>query len=268
MDDVSFEKAPIIELVAELRWSPPGTQPLALGQIAVAMSTGADEAFQHFGNKVASQGFTISERTLPSGFPPLWHQIVWRFRKQDDLSTILQVGPGLFSANALQPYRRWKDFRPAVGLGIAALIETRGDAEKAQAFTGVSLRYINAFGVDLLAGEKPEDFIRDTLGFQLVAPAAFQSRVEPNSQISTSANLMFPVAGTSKVMSVSIGAGVLNAESVAMLDMTVAEAHPIPCSLNDAMQSLDSSRDIIHQCFLTLTKNIAQKMAPRSAGNV
>lgn len=263
MDDVSFENAPVVELIAELRWMPPGLAPMAAGQVTIAMGRETEEFFLRFGAEVAKHGYTQAEKLVPAGFPAILHQVSWRFRKPGDQTTLLQVGPGLFSANALQPYRRWKDFRPTVELGVAALLTTRVEAEKAVAFSGTSLRYMNAFTGPLLSGKVPHAFIADVLGFKLALPKSVGDLIDPKRQVSTSANLLLPIANTSKVMSLAIGDGLLNTEAAAMFDITVAEQNPVPATTAEVMTALSASRDIIHDCFLKLTEPLKQLMKPK-----
>jgi uncharacterized protein (TIGR04255 family) len=261
MDDISFEKAPVIELIAELRWNPPGGAPAAAGHVMVALGTDADEFFLRFSNEVAKHGFTQAEKLVPAGFPPLWSQITWRFRKPGE-NTLLQIGPGVFSANALQPYRRWKDFRPTVELGVNAMLTARTEAIRDTPFSGVSLRYINAFTDDLLMGASPTAFISDVLGLKLTLPPAIKEIIDPDGQVSSSANLLIPIANASKVMSLAIGDGNVSGEAAAIFDVTVAERASVAGATVDAMKALDASRNIIHGCFLAITEPVQKLMQP------
>ncbi len=265
MNEISFEKAPIIELIAELRWTPPGTAAPAPGQVTIVIGPAADEFFLRFGTAVAKEGFTQAEKLVPHTTPVFLHQVIWRFRRPGDNSTLLQVGPGLFTANALQPYRRWKDFRPTVELGVKALLESRDPAEKNQDFIGVSLRYINAFTGDLLAGKAPNVFIEEVLGFKQTLPESIKKITDTKGLVSSNANLLIPIANTSKVMSVAVGDGTVNAAAAAMFDVTVSERNPTASTEADVMQAFDKSRDIIHECFLTITEPVKNVMKPLGA---
>jgi uncharacterized protein (TIGR04255 family) len=262
MNDISFEKAPVVELIAELRWSPPGTINTGGGLLSVTFGAGGEEFFQHFGNQVAKHGFTKAERVTPAGFPVLWHQVVWRFRNPDDPSALLQVGLGLFSANALQPYKRWSVFRPTVELGIQALLATRPTQELHQPLSAVSLRYINAFTGDLLKEHLPSSFIRDVLGFKLTLPDNFARITDPKRSPSASMNISIPIQNTSKIMSISVGDGQLNAEPAALFNIGVAETNEIPSTPIEIMAALDASRNIIHDNFIEVTTPLINVMKP------
>ncbi len=263
MDDVSFELAPVVELIAELRWGPPGITLGADGSQSLTLSMGreTEEFFLRFGAAVAGFGYTQAEKLVPPGFPAILHQVVWRFRKPGDASSLLQVGLGLFSANALQPYRRWRDFRPTVVAGVNALLATRIGQEREQQFSQVSLRYMNAFSEPLLAGKSPAEFMRDVLCLKLELPEAIAKLVGPAANVSSTSNVLLPVANTSKVMSAAFGDGSVNSAPAAIYDVTLADNN-VAGVADDVMAALDGSRDIIHSCFVELSKPIQSLMKP------
>src|SRR5262245_8686023 len=261
MQNISFKKAPVIELVAELRWAPSGDGAMAAGNVTLSLGTHAEEFFQRFANLVANAGFTQGERLVPSGVPLLVHHVAWRFRNPVDANKLLQVGPGIFSANALQPYRRWRDFEPTIELGVKALLESRSPNETDQAFSSASLRYINAFSGHLLGGKQPAAFINDVLGFKQTLPTPISSLIGSNkSEWSATANLLGPIAGTTKTMKLVIGDGKVKAEPAAIFDITVTEQTPV--ATGGVMTAFRTSRDIIHKCFLDLTKPLHEAMQP------
>src|SRR5258706_4086184 len=152
MDDISFERAPVIEIIAELRWLP-APQPRNALTAGINIVTGPEEFFKRFGSEAGKRGFSQSERLIPIDSGYVWQSAAWRFRPIGDLGSLWQVGLGLFSANALQPYSRWTEFRPTVELGVATLLATRPAEEAMQPFAVINLRYLNAFSGELLGGK-------------------------------------------------------------------------------------------------------------------
>jgi uncharacterized protein (TIGR04255 family) len=261
MQNISFRKAPVVELVAELRWAPSGDGAVPAGNLMLALGNQAEEFFQRFGNSVAKVDFTQAEKLIPAGIPPPWHHVAWRFRNPNDVNKLLQVGAGIFSANALQPYRRWREFEPTIELGVKALLETRSPNETDQPFTSASLRYINAFSGDLLGGKQPAAFIDDVLGFKQALPAPISNLIGDNKGgWSTTVNLLGPIAGTTKTMKLVVGGGKVTTEPGAIFDITVTDQDPV--ATGDVMKAFRASRDIIHQCFLDLTKPLHKAMEP------
>ena len=155
-DNISFEKAPLVEIIAELRWLPLGLAAAQQGQMLLTLGGSDPDSFHFaFGRRQEVAAFANTEKLVPPGFPTPWHHIVWRFRNPEIEGALLQIGPGIFTANALQPYRRWSEFRGTVEQGVAALLASRPAAEKRQPFTGLTLRYVNAFSAELMSGSSP-----------------------------------------------------------------------------------------------------------------
>lgn len=262
-DEISFQLAPLIEIVAELRWLPKGLTPKAGEPIALADTDGFTMAF---GRRPEIAEFTNAEKLIPAGFPTPWHNIAWRFRNPKNEAVLLQVGAGIFSANALQPYKHWKDFRPTVVAGVTALLASRSESERDLPFSGVMLRYIDAFTDDLLDGRTPAELMKDVLGFNVETPKALSALYgDDRTGAATSLKLLIPVANTSKKLSVSVGEGTASGNPALMLDMTVSESSPVAPDLDSIMKALDESRDIIHQTFVDMTGAIHETMKPVKA---
>ena len=114
-DNISFEKAPLVEIIAELRWLPLGLAAAQQGQMLLTLGGSDPDSFHFaFGRRQEVAAFANTEKLVPPGFPTPWHHIVWRFRNPEIEGALLQIGPGIFTANALQPYRRWSEFRGTV----------------------------------------------------------------------------------------------------------------------------------------------------------
>ncbi len=193
---------------------------------------------------------------------------MWRFRNPDIQGALLQIGPGIFTANALQPYRRWSEFRGTVEQGVAALLASRPTAERGQPFTGLTLRYVNAFRAELMGGSTPAEFMRDVLGFQVSPPEALQGLAGKNGPLNQSLNLLIPVANTSKKLAIQVGDGSIRPigasddVAVVLLDMTVSESAPILPDADGVLASFDAARNIIHETFLKMTAKIRERMKP------
>jgi len=86
-----------------------------------------EEFFMRFGGAAHQLGFAEVERLTPPNFPLIGFQPVFRFRPPSDKGrkVLYQVGAGMFSANAVPPYKSWDDFGPVVRSGVRALIGAR-----------------------------------------------------------------------------------------------------------------------------------------------
>jgi len=265
---LTFKNAPLTELIAELRWNQDGVPPPpapgpGMQQIAFGMydSAAAEEFFMRFGAQIHGHGFSSAERIVPPGFPTAPFQVIYRYKKAAASKEILQVGPGVFSANALKPYQSWHVFRPAVAIGIDALLEARAEGDKATAFSAVSLRYINAFGPELSAGRDSATFMRDVLGIKTEIPPAVMAYAGDGAVPDPTLNMSLALKDGQKFR-MMVGDGVVAGTHSLILDMTVSTFEPTAPTREAALTILDSARNKLHEIFLHLTKGIEDLMEP------
>ena len=268
MLDELFENAPLVEIVAELRWTPAdlalAPQPTSAPAIAIATSQPAslDQLVNTFSGELYQKDFRQLERLIPPAFPVVLHQPIFRFRKGQNDPALFQLGLGLFSANGLQPYRSWIDFRPVVELGVKALLKARVQADQ---FSLHSLRYINVFGTDLLDGQSITKFMSDTLGVSIELPDPLSGFIDNPDTVKSQLQLVIPIKGSKKSMELIIGEGVLAtapATPTLLMHMTLSEP-AVDADTQKIMDAFDSSRKIIHDTFIKMTEKIHLLMKPR-----
>lgn len=264
--NITFSNAPLIEIIAELRW---GHNPNSSAQaqpgvpVLVLNSSKLDEFFMRFGGEIYQNGFQKTERLVPSDFPLMLYQPVYRYRKdsETDGAVLYQTGPGIFSANAIPPYKSWDVFSPVVRSGIEALLRSRDDAEKESPFTTVSLRYIDAFGPKLTQGMDVETFLRDTLGVSIGLPEAISKVIAPNMKVKPHIQLQLPI-NDNTIMNLTLAEAMVNNDLSIIMDSTVVTSGDIAPTADVVMNSLNESRNIIHDMFINLTTKISKLMVP------
>lgn len=261
-----FAKPPLVELVAELRWGFPALiQPLA-GQLqpvdGVAINR-HEEFFMRFGAKAAAEGFDRFERLMPSGFPLIPFQPVYRYRYGAPGGTSLyQLGAGVFSANITPPYDNWEKFRPVVERGVSLLLEARADDEKTTPFGTISLRYIDAFGSELMARASAIDFLTGTLGFSLALPAVIHELAMPDA-VPTAA-LQFEIAlKENMVLRIQAGEGQVNGQTAVVMDTTAYRAGDVSPAVIDIMDAFDAAHAVIRHAFIGMTGKVSKLMEPQ-----
>jgi hypothetical protein len=62
---------------------------------------------------------------------------------------------------------------------------------------------------------------------------------------------------------VVVGGGKVKTDPAAIFDITVTDQEPV--ATGDVMKAFRASRDIIHLCFLDLTKSLHETMEPEGA---
>lgn len=262
-----FKNAPLVEIIAEVGWSLPGvgaqsTTPPFQQPNYVVDTTKHEEFFMRFGGEVYQLGFQASERLVPPGFPVFPNQAVYRYRRTNK-GELFQVGPGLFTANALPPYRAWHEFEPTVSHGIKALLAARNADEKNEAFTRVSLRYINAFRARHMRGRSPQEFMREVLQIRPGLPEAVLKRRSGEGVDRVAMQLTLPV-GQSMMLSINVGEGLTGGETALIFDLTVTFSDPINAVHEEMMSALTAARNIIHEIFIDSTGAIADDLQPEN----
>jgi len=266
---LTFENPPLVELIAELRWSPlpqGASQTVEPGNIAASFITAntspLEEFFMRFGGAVQQLGFTGIERLIPAAFPMVTFQPVFRFRPpKTDTAVLYQVGAGIFSANAIPPYKTWKKFAPVVEQGVVTLLSTRSEAERETPFTGASLRYIDAFASKHAKGLEIAEFVQQVLRIGVSLPVALTKRIAAGRKHKIFLQLQLPMLD-GMIMSIGIGEGIANKQTSILMDTTVATTTPIPPTKQAVMDCMNTAHDAIHDMFVEITEPIRDLMQP------
>lgn len=264
---LKFSKPPLVELIAELRWSSfPGEaeKPIPLNTIQFGIGDDAadEQLYMRFGAEVHQHGFRLAERLLPPGFPSPPGQVIWRYKSETQKSHLLQLGRGVFSANAVRPYSSWDEFRPCVDRGVDALLRARPDGDKALKFSSTSLRYIDLFDANLLKGRSQIAFIRDVLGFEISLPDVVAKKVSSEKTLNPTLSIGADI-GDGLSMRLTVGEGNIGGEVGVMMDTTIQSTSPTEPT--EVGQVLDRAHKIIHEMFVEMTAPINSLMEPYGA---
>jgi len=271
-DNKCFQNAPLVELVAEIRWgmpqviSPQGQQ---FPGFFMPNPSGSDEFFNRFGNEVNKIGFPRSERLIPPGFPIMQYQPVFRYHKttENTGSIFYQAGSGLLSVNAIPPYRSWDNFAPVVKNGIDALLKSRDTIEQQQPFNFISLRYIDAFGPIFTRGLDARSFLEDVLNISIILPVCLNTIVADSKKIKPHLQLFLPLTNGMN-MQIVIGEGEINNEVSVIMDTTVSTiSGEVSPDSQIVMETLNAAHTFIHNMFLRLTAPIQHLMNPVEKNN-
>ncbi|CAJ4059753.1 Uncharacterised protein [Burkholderia pseudomallei] len=263
---MKFENAPLIELVAELRWGTPSVVPVhPVPGVPLAhahLLSEHDTMANSFGRIVASAGYTLTERVFQGGGIQVPFQATHRFRRSDITpgASLFSLGVGLFSANITPPYKTWESFRPVVELGVDALLKSRiGDAVK-QPFAVASLRYVNAFHSNLTQGKGASEFL-EMLGFRISLPPSVNAKMDKSRPIKPMLLLSIPLA-ENRVMHISTGDATVNGQEAVLMDNVVTSRDVVAPTVEAVMAEFDSARMIIHDVFVNSTKPIEDLLSP------
>jgi uncharacterized protein (TIGR04255 family) len=266
----TFEKAPLVEIIVEVRWADPAGFPQGNGGVLhLPVNNAADEFYMRFGGAAYSAGFRQTERLVPPGFPVLPGQVVYRYRPPSDFSDELarsalwQIGSGVFTANATPPYKSWVEFSPWVSKGLEALLETRNEAEKSAEFVNISLRYIDAFTSDYLGAMTFAEFLSDRLGFKVQIPEAIAKLASDGSAPEHVIQFGMPLQNGMH-LSVLAAKGSSNGVDALILNTTISVIEKTAADVGSVMEKLGVARDMIHNSFVEMTSSLHGMMKPTS----
>ncbi len=274
---LSFNNAPLVELIAELRWNqlpqmgavpaPPAPQGIQQPTMFVLGHNAVEEFLMRVGGEVYQRGYRLAERLVPPGFPIMPSQAVCRYRSSDanKASTMYQAGFGTFTVNAVPPYKSWEEFAPVVAGGVDALLAARQPEGNLPQFLSVSLRYIDAFRETLTEGHDVSSFLSDVLGFTVGLPEVVSRKIAVDQKAKPSIQLSVPLANGMR-MDMGIGEGMVNNEGAVLMDTTVSAVEPVEADRDAIMAVMNAAHDIIHEVFMEVTKPIQGLMQPNERG--
>ncbi|MFT8233506.1 TIGR04255 family protein [Pseudomonas guariconensis] len=264
---MTFDKAPLVELIVELKWGHAAFfQHAATGTFAppgffMGDPAQNEELYSRFGKACYANGLQRAERLIPQGFPHLPGQAVCRYQSgEDPVTKLLQIGQGVFTANALPPYKSWNEFLPFFKSGYEALLKSRSAEDNAQAFSQVSIRYINAFGADYLEKFAQTELLKN-LGFNLTIP----DLVSELSKDGPSTNIVINYGTSLKdggKLAILVGSGQAGSEKAMLFDITISYDNVV-CSLVE--DHLHKAQEAIEQMFIEATKPLHHMMAAKEA---
>jgi uncharacterized protein (TIGR04255 family) len=263
----TFQNAPLVEMVAELRWQIPQVAATDQAgnpvQLPIVLADNAMTAlFHRTTSAVSKRGFDRLEQLAAPGssMPVLLPQMMYRYRRTDEVPVLAQVGPGMFSVNALPPYKSWKEFQPHLEGGVEGLLEALTDKPELT----VSLRYIDAFRHDLTSNHDAKAFATEVLGFRLDLPPTLQACLTEGAQARMSFQVMLPVPGMS--MTITVSDGQLGTDPVVLMNTDVRLENALPSDKTAILSALDKAHDLIHGTFMDMTRSIRDKLQPVPVG--
>ncbi len=258
---ITFEKSPVLEIIAELRWN--SNNPMANNQVANQTMTlfynnNFEEMYKRFSDKIAGHDYVRSERLIPQNFPASTFQPVYRFKKVEAQNpTLIQIGEGLISIHALPPYQSWVNFSPDVSNSINAILESRNDSDKNKDFSKISLRYINIFYPELLQGNSVENFIENILCFKIITPDGISKHQISKDTVTIQLSIK---SSDDLTININVGKRNVNNSDCVLLDFIVESSTNINTDHDEIMGVFNKAHDLIHRIFIDITEPIHQLM--------
>ena len=264
---VTYKNAPLVELIAELRWGPlsESIPPGRRSPIRISLPHPADEdIFLHYAAVIAQKGYGRVERLIPPGTPVPMSMPACRFRptEADKSSPLFQIGKGVFTANGLPPdYQSWNTFAPVVRVGLDSLFEAYRRAHQSSPKINEALiRYIDVFNKDLTGGRDAADFLSEIIGVRLDLPMSITSLAKSASSAQNTIRLEQEV--DVGLMTITFAPATKDNEDAVLLDTSILMQREIGDDMDAAISALTEARGVIHNLFLALTTSLHDAMGP------
>lgn len=239
--------APIVEVIAELRWgdgNPQQPAPFAF----------ANEAeYIGFGIEIGKLGYNQLERTLPQGIPGQPGGTVgYRYRRSEgELNTLYQLGAGVFTANGIAPYTSWENFREVLHKGILALNQISPLADKAEVWCVV--KYLDFFNETHLAGITSREFFSEVVGLDYKELDV--AKASASSGASSSMRFFYSTRDDAgREIALDVGEGGLHEKVGIVMNTTITSPPIVAKSADDVMQSFDDLQRVAHDAFFEMIK--------------
>lgn len=170
---------------------------------------------------------------------------------------------GLFTANAVPPYKSWDEFSPHLKAGIELMLEARSDVEGGHVpANSVSLRYIDAFGSDLMQGLSNVDFLSEKFGFEFKIPEALTKNMDKQVALQLTTDFQFQL-NNGMQLGMNIAPGMYQNEQVLMMTTGVVKNTPTEMNVGVLVDVFESAHKLIHDAFIDMSKPLHNQMEPR-----
>jgi uncharacterized protein (TIGR04255 family) len=265
---ITFENAPLVELVVEVRW-PVKSVKLPNGMnIITDTSAIFDQWYKGLLEELQKAGYSSMERIVPQEMLPIAQQPVFRFTKAGEKFPLVQFGYGVFTVNAGPPsYVSWENLRPEVERNIGLLLSMMPKEAGVESFEHVSLRYIDSFEEKHRDGQSNYAFIRDILGVKVNLPQGLVDYADDIDNVTPTIAMRLPVKGTTgSTIMFQAAAGRIGQQPdlSSIIDMTFAVANKTQAKVHEVLSVLDNAHTVLHDWFMKITKDerLTASMAP------
>jgi len=240
-----MKNAPLIEIIAELRWA--GGR---IGKPASILFGGDDSLYVRLGIAIGKDGYDRLDRVQPEGIPVQAGSVVYRYRRGDDQqNTLYQAGPGIFTANGLPPYNSWAEFEPVIRNGLAALwgVNAFNTAEP----IGLVLRYVDAFTDSHLGGVSKQKFVESVVGVAYTPTSVVNKFVDTTELRSMRFNAVHEAPSGEKVI-IDAGNGIKDGEQVLVLNTSAVSAEFVAKDIENVMSTFNQLQQVLHDMFFEM----------------
>lgn len=244
--DFLYQNAPLIEVIAEVYWFNP----------SVRSGLRNFDAFyidfeKEFSKQTVLAGWRDIEYLVDSHTPDerVAGHLRNRYRQTEGAYPLVQIGPGMLTANITPPYNGWNEFEPFLFQQLERLFECYPRSEQALRIQKLVLRYVDGFDFERFDIEDQTLFARKMLDIDMSLPESFAS-----GHISNLQEMTFTLQASyecktldASLGSVKISPGLIGQRKTLVMEMQ-CERNPHPSEI----VGLDSAKEWLTTAHLSL----------------
>ena len=242
-----YENAPLLEVIAEIHWE--------LRTIDERVGIQTDPYYfllqDKFIQESIQSGLSHEEEVVPK-FVPLEHSASRpriRLRKKAEDWPVVQLGPGVMTANDAAPYSGWAEFASFLQAQVACLLNTFADVGQSIGLSKLHLRYIDGFDRRFDFVEFPT-FAQDMLSFSYPLTKKFREQhVHSESEFTYALDVSFACkAPTKSTGRLKVSPGKLRNEEALILEISCETIS------KDRIQSVAQIEDWFNQAHKAISR--------------
>jgi uncharacterized protein (TIGR04255 family) len=259
LDEIKYNKPPIIEVVCEFRFAPSSSWDAAVPGLIYSQISDS------YPKRKRLRAFQSQLGAVQNGFEQQVEMVDRVQFLRDDERVFMQIGTDFLAINHLAPYSSWEEFRPIVAQGF----KVYQDIAKPTGLLRAGLRYINVINLPSVAQEKIalKDYFKFYPEFGHVIPEVAEFMMGAVSAFEGGRDAL----RLQMVSSSGLTAGVGNAEVVpadeihVLLDMDYFLAQPSSVPIENAPAWIDNAHEHVLSIFENcLTDKLREVFKPRN----
>lgn len=249
-EDYVYEDAPLVEVIAEVRWQ--------LLPIASMPGAEIDPHFERGHKKVqealAEHGLMHLERLAPPNVP---HEIlagkpIFRYRRAPDRWPLVQLGPGIMTVNITPPYEGWGEFRKIIETAVRVVDEIFDFGSEFSTIKSCEVRYIDAF-TERYGMHDPSIFLAEDLSMPASPPRGVLDELKQEGAcVLPNLKFRFPVKDRENDSIILNAAhGKRDGMEAIIYDLKMHHAVPegVMKTADDVLTWMDEAHDRLHTAF-------------------
>lgn len=246
-----FGNAPLVEMIAELRWELHPVSSIPGGGIDPFYEATKSGLAAAIASEVGGAWFPAIEEIAPLEIPRefLAGQVTTRYRQEAGGWPLVQLGPGIFTVNMTSSYQGWDTFRPWLSYGLASLLKAH-PFPSALKIKSLNLLAVDAFGPNH-GYSNYEDFASRLLNLGGILRSDYLGKFASDvSQTNVQSQTIFPLQTPAGALGrISIAQGERDKEKALIVQTAIEHTTQFSADIGGLLDWFDSAHGVHREMF-------------------